>query len=60
MSLTLDSTPHLDGYHMPGEYESHAGCWMLWPERPDNWRLGAEPAQRALRLSQLPLPTLNP
>ena len=20
---------------------------MLWPERPDNWRLGAKPAQRA-------------
>jgi agmatine deiminase len=20
---------------------------MLWPERPDNWRMGAEPAQRA-------------
>ncbi len=23
------------------------GCWMLWPERPDNWRLGAKPAQQA-------------
>lgn len=32
---------------MPGEFEPHAGCWMLWPERPDNWRLGAKPAQRA-------------
>ncbi len=32
---------------MPGEFELHAGCWMLWPERPDNWRLGAKPAQRA-------------
>jgi agmatine deiminase len=30
---------------MPGEFEPHAGCWMLWPERPDNWRLGARPAQ---------------
>jgi agmatine deiminase len=20
---------------------------MLWPERPDNWRLGAKPAQKA-------------
>jgi agmatine deiminase len=32
---------------MPGEFEPHAGCWMLWPERPDNWRLGAKPAQAA-------------
>jgi len=32
---------------MPGEFEPHAGCWMLWPERPDNWREGAQPAQRA-------------
>jgi agmatine deiminase len=32
---------------MPGEFEPHRGCWMLWPERPDNWRLEAAPAQRA-------------
>lgn len=32
---------------MPGEFEPHAGCWMAWPERTDNWRLGAKPAQRA-------------
>ncbi len=31
---------------MPGEFEHHAGCWMLWPERPDNWRLGGKPAQQ--------------
>ncbi|HEV3048265.1 MAG TPA: agmatine deiminase [Solirubrobacteraceae bacterium] len=43
----LASTPAADGYRMPGEFEPHAGCWMAWPERPDNWRLGAKPAQRA-------------
>ena len=47
MSATLTSTPLADGYRMPGEFEQHAGCWMMWPERPDNWRLGAKPAQRA-------------
>lgn len=47
MSEILESTPAADGYRMPGEFEPHAGCWMAWPERPDNWRLGAEPAQRA-------------
>jgi agmatine deiminase len=47
MARTLDSTPLADGYSMPAEYAPHAGCWMLWPERPDNWREGAQPAQRA-------------
>jgi agmatine deiminase len=43
----INGTPRKDGFRMPGEFEPHAGCWMLWPERPDNWRLGAKPAQRA-------------
>ena len=47
MPTTLRSFPSRDGYRMPGEFEPHAGCWMLWPERPDNWRLGAKPAQAA-------------
>ena len=47
MTRTLDSDPRRDGYRMPGEFEPHAGCWMLWPERPDNWRLGGKPAQAA-------------
>lgn len=47
MSETLASTPRQDGFHMPGEFEPHAGTWMLWPQRPDNWRLGGKPAQRA-------------
>jgi agmatine deiminase len=45
VSATLKSTPREDGFRMPGEFEPHAGCWMAWPERPDNWRLGAKPAQ---------------
>jgi len=47
MTRTLQSEPRRDGYRMPGEFEPHAGCWMLWPERPDNWRLGGKPAQQA-------------
>src|SRR6202167_1214476 len=47
MSATLASTPAADGYRMPGEFEPHSGCWIAWPERPDNWRLGARPAQQA-------------
>ena len=41
------TTPAECGYAMPAEWAPHAGCWMIWPERPDNWRLGAKPAQRA-------------
>jgi agmatine deiminase len=47
MSSTLATTPAADGFRMPGEFEPHAGCWIAWPERPDNWRLGAKPAQHA-------------
>jgi agmatine deiminase len=47
MSKLIQSTPSADGFRMPGEFEPHTGCWMLWPERPDNWRLGANPAQKA-------------
>jgi agmatine deiminase len=32
---------------MPAEWERHTQTWMVWPERTDNWRLGAAPAQRA-------------
>ncbi len=47
MSKTIDSTPRADGFRMPAEWEPHAGTWMLWPQRTDNWRNGAKPAQRA-------------
>jgi agmatine deiminase len=47
VSETIASTPAADGYHMPAEFERHSRCWMLWPERSDNWRALAAPAQRA-------------
>ena len=43
----IGSTPKRDGYRMPAEFEPQSGVWMLWPERNDNWRDGAKPAQRA-------------
>ena len=45
MSKLLSGKPRQDGYRMPGEFEPHTQTWMLWPERTDNWRLGAKPAQ---------------
>ena len=47
MSKLLTTTPRDDGFRMPAEWEPHRGCWMLWPERSDNWRDGAKPAQHA-------------
>ena len=47
MANRIDSTPKKDGFRMPGEYEPQKQIWMLWPERPDNWRNGAKPAQKS-------------
>ena len=41
------TTPKQDGFRMPGEYEPQEKVWMIWPERPDNWRDGGKPAQAA-------------
>lgn len=30
----MAETPKRDGYRMPGEFEPHAGCILIWPERP--------------------------
>lgn len=44
---TLTSTPRQDGYYMPAEWAPHSQTWMVWPQRPDNWRDNAAPAQAA-------------
>ncbi|QKE65359.1 agmatine deiminase [Aquipseudomonas campi] len=44
---TLTSTPRADGFYMPAEWAPQSQAWMVWPERPDNWRLGGKPAQTA-------------
>lgn len=45
--MLLNTTPKADGFYMPAEWYPQQQVWMLWPERPDNWRLGAKPAQQA-------------
>jgi agmatine deiminase len=47
MPAVLPGAPADDGYRMPAEWEPHDGCYVVWPERPDNWRAGAKPAQAA-------------
>lgn len=34
---------------MPGEFEPHDGCIMIWPERPGSWIYGAKAAREAFR-----------
>lgn len=60
MSKTLTTTPADDGFRMPGEFEPHRGCWMLWPERPDTWRERAVPAQRAFASVAAAIATSEP
>ncbi|KAB1212803.1 Agmatine deiminase [Morella rubra] len=43
--MELEGTPAFHGCRMPAEWETHSQCWMGWPERPDNWRENAVPAQ---------------
>jgi agmatine deiminase len=47
MAAPILTTPRADGFAMPPEWAAQDGCWMVWPERPDNWRLQAAPAQAA-------------
>ena len=46
---TSSRLPKEDGYFMPGEFEPHAGCILIWPERPGSWRNEAKEARRAFR-----------
>ncbi|KAF3584276.1 hypothetical protein F2Q69_00026752 [Brassica cretica] len=39
-------SPADHGFYMPAEWEPHAQSWIGWPERQDNWRHSALPAQR--------------
>lgn len=46
MNMIKNSTPLADGFHMPGEFEPHMGCLMIWPERPGSWSNGATAARK--------------
>ncbi len=44
-----DSTPKADGFYMPCELDEHRCIYILWPQREDNWRQNAEPAQAVFK-----------
>jgi agmatine deiminase len=37
MTDARPTTPRDAGFFMPAEWAPHAGCWMAWPCRPENW-----------------------
>jgi agmatine deiminase len=47
MMKQLTSLPAVGGYLMPGEFEPHWGCIMIWPKRPGSWPFGAKEARKA-------------
>ena len=55
----LEGTPKADGFRMPGEFERHQGCYIIWPERPDNWRLGGNQLKKFLQKLQIQLVNMN-
>lgn len=57
---TIDSSPKKDHFRMPGEFSAHEGVYMLWPQRPDNWRDGGnQPSELSQRLlGRLPILSL--
>lgn len=44
-----DSTPKADGFFMPSELDEHRCTYLLWPQREDNWRNNADPAQAVFK-----------
>lgn len=47
MKIIRDTKPLEDGFYMPGEFESHDGCIMIFPERSDSWQYGGYAARKA-------------
>ena len=45
----LHTIPVADGFRMPGEFEPHRGCIMIWPKRPGSWNYGAKKAREAFK-----------
>ncbi len=41
----INGFPANDYYHMPGEFEHHKGCIMIWPIRPGSWKIDSSAAR---------------
>mgnify|MGYP003008471534 CR=1 FL=1 len=43
----IKQIPSEDGFYMPGEFEPHQGCILIWPKRPGSWGYEAKAAGNA-------------
>lgn len=48
MAKRIFSTPSSDNFFAYPEFYQHKQTWLIWPERTDNWRMGAKPAQKII------------
>ncbi|MDQ7982687.1 MAG: agmatine deiminase family protein [Spiroplasma sp.] len=46
MAKRIFNTPSNDNFQVSAEFKSHQQAWIIWPERTDNWRMGAKPVQK--------------
>ncbi|CAN6248977.1 unnamed protein product [Urochloa humidicola] len=60
MAKVLEGRPANMGFRMPAEWEPHEQCWMGWPERPDNWRENAVPAQEIFAKTAIAISKFEP
>ncbi|PVH35435.1 hypothetical protein PAHAL_7G182900 [Panicum hallii] len=60
MAKILEGRPAKMGFRMPAEWEPHEQCWMGWPERPDNWRENAGPAQKTFARAAIAISKFEP
>ena len=45
--MIINSTPKIDGFSMPAEYDVHIGTLMIWPTRPGSWGKDNTAARKA-------------
>ncbi|KAL6650874.1 hypothetical protein ACP70R_009799 [Stipagrostis hirtigluma subsp. patula] len=60
MVKVMEGSPAKMGFRMPAEWEPHEQCWMGWPERPDNWREQAGPAQEIFARTAIAISKFEP
>lgn len=46
MAKRIFSIPSDDNFHLAPDFLEHQQAWLVWPERTDNWRMGAKPVQK--------------
>lgn len=48
MAKRIFTTPSSDNFFSSPNFINHNQSWLIWPERTDNWRMGAKPAQKII------------